>query len=196
MSTYISIRHTAVVGESAVRRSDVASLGGKLTIFVNLRAYGGEKIAHNGSVDAYTERLELHLTRQTLATSGKPQLGLGMEETEKGHGKQNLFIRKRWCVGQRSTWYRREDIDGYRVWFHVAKGQSQFDPLPARFTHADDASAAKFKPNLPSPTQGLELLLQGMRGAHLAEIGGCSLEVAMVSAHSNLPQLLQLLTSQ
>ena len=79
-----------------------------------------------------------------VTTTGKTQMGGGINETEQRDGDQNFIVGERCAALKRSTVNRTEDIDGNRINLHFAQGKRHFDALSHGLAHTENAATTYF----------------------------------------------------
>jgi hypothetical protein len=111
-----------------------------------------------------------------------------------GDGAHELEDINRIATRQGRAGDRHQIIDRHRFRGRIKAGQfrDQSGAVPARFTHADDAAATDLEPAGATPLQGVEPILVGVGGDHIAVILRGGIEIVVVVIQSGIFQLLGL----
>ena len=119
----------------------IACLADEFLVVRNLRAEGGEQVAHDGGIDADVQGLLYGFVAELGASAGKTEVSGRIDEAEQGDGDQHLFFAQGRLVFQGCSRNGAEQVDGDGLHVQVLQGKGEFDALFHRFAHADDTAA-------------------------------------------------------
>ena len=152
-----------------------------------------EHISDDGGVDTAIEGFAL-VVAEIDSSASHANFGFGVTETENGERGENLLGGERWLrfESRPLDWDEDIDGDGDRA-DHIAQEDSHLGALLHGLTHADYATGANAEADLLSPTDGLELLVDGVRCAERREETWSALDVAMIVTETGVIELLKLM---
>ena len=140
-----------------------------LEIFFHGLVQRGEIVADHQRARAGHEDHALRVAQIHGASAGNHDFLARQNETEARDGLQNFHHGQRLVLGERRAGDRIEDVHGHHVRADSLQLEREVAAVFARFAHADDAAGTNLDAGLLEITDGLQPIIEGVRGAGLRE---------------------------
>lgn len=180
--------------QSQLRRGEgAAQVFRHADVFFRIAAGGGEVASHHDAVQAAGEGVGLKAPEIDFPAAGGADERLRKDEAEHGKGAEHFQRRQAAVRVERRAFYRIQDIERNGVDVHFLQGECHLHALVEGFPEADDAAGAHADARFLRGGNDDVLILEGMGGADLREIGRRSLDIAVDAGDARFLQLPGLL---
>jgi hypothetical protein len=152
-----------------------------LQIFFNGLVQRGEIIAYHQRARAGHENHALRVAQVHGAAAGDHDFLSRQNKTEARDGLQNFHHRQRLVLGERRAGNGIEDVNGHDVRADGLEFKREVAAVFARLAHADDAAGTNLDAGLFQMADGLQPVLERVRGAGLREKAARAFEIVAVT---------------